>query len=119
MKIVPYSRADRIKKLLHREVANIIFELKDPRAKNVTVTEVEVSKDLRNAKVYYTVLNKDERTHVSSMFEVAKGYIRSRVAERLGLRHAINIEFVYDKFVERTSRVLFLLDRIKDEESKK
>lgn len=118
MKMPPYSRSDRIKKLLHKEVANIISLLKDPRAKSITVTDVEVSKDLKNAKVYYTVLNKENRDSAKLMFEIAKGYIRSKVAARLGLRRAIEIEFVYDKFIEQSSRVLFLLDKIKDESSK-
>jgi len=117
MKSLPYKRADRIKKLLHREVANLISSMKDPRAGNVTITEVELTTDLRNAKVYYTVIDENNLEQTKQMFDSAKGFIRSKVANRLGLKHAIQIEFVFDKFLEQSTRVLFLLDKIKDEKN--
>lgn len=115
-----YQRADRIKKFIHREVAKIISSLKDPRAKYVTVTEVEVSEDLHNAKIYYTVMDDSEENleQVKKMFEYAKGFIRRELCKRLTLRHAINIVFKYDKFLEKSLRVLCILDKIKDETSK-
>ncbi|MCS7152225.1 MAG: 30S ribosome-binding factor RbfA [Endomicrobia bacterium] len=117
MKSHPYQRADRIKKLVHREVAKIISSLKDPRAKYVTVTEVEITDDLRNAKIYYTVMNKDEHSeNVESMFESAKGFIRKELCRRVTLKHAIDIDFRYDKFLEKSLRVISILDKIKDEE---
>ncbi|MCX7715801.1 MAG: 30S ribosome-binding factor RbfA [Endomicrobia bacterium] len=119
MKIPSFTRADRIKKLLHKEIAKIIASLKDPRAKYITVTDVEVSQDLKKAKIYYTVMHKNNIDSAKLMFNVAKGYIRSKVASKLDLKHAIEIEFIYDKFIEQSSRVLFLLDKIKDEDSQK
>ncbi len=117
MKSLPFKRADRIRKLLHREVANLISSMKDPRAGNVTITEVELSEDLRNAKVYYTVIDESNLEQTKQMFNSAKGFIRSKIANKLGLRHAIQLEFVYDKFLKRATRVLFLLDKIKDEKN--
>ncbi len=116
MKRLPYTRSDRIKKLLHREVAVLISKLKDPRAEFITITEVEISSDLRNATVYYTVVNKNNIENVKSMFESAKGYIRSQIAKKLNLKNAIDLRFEYDKFLDRTTRVLFLLDKIKEDE---
>ncbi len=117
MRSLPYTRADRIKKLIHREAAKIVASLKDPRAAEVTITWVDISPDLRYAKIYFSVTNKEHLQQAKDMFASAKGYIRSQIASRLRLRHAVDIEFVYDKFLEQTSRVLFLLDKMKDEKS--
>ncbi|MCX7956802.1 MAG: 30S ribosome-binding factor RbfA [Endomicrobia bacterium] len=114
MKNLPYSRSERIKKQIHKEVANIVSNLKDPRAHTITITEVEVTSDLRIAKVYYSVL--DDNIQIAKMlFESAKGYIRSSLAKKLQLKHAIEVEFLYDKFLEKTFKVLTILDKIKDE----
>lgn len=118
MKKLPYSRSDRIKKLLHREVAQIILKLKDPRANFITITEVEVSEDLRNAKIYYMVTKEENVEETKNMFEAAKGYIKSQIAQKLNLKKAIEVDFIYDKFLEKAQRVIFLLDKIKDEENK-
>lgn len=116
MKLHSYQRADRLKKFIHKEVAKIIASLKDPRAKYVTVTEVEVSDNLRNAKIYYTVMDKDEQSvNVETMFESAKGFIRRELCKRLTLKHAIDIDFRYDNFLEKSLRVISILDKIKDE----
>jgi len=116
MKKLPYTRTDRIKKLLHREIAVLVSKLKDPRARFVTITEVKVSSDLRNAKVYYTVIDKNDIENVESMFESATGYIKSQIAKKLNLKNAIDVKFEYDRFLENASRVLFLLDKIKEDE---
>jgi ribosome-binding factor A len=118
MKTSSFSRADRIKSLLHRELAKILSSMKDPRAANVTITEVKISADLRDATVYYSVYDKNSLEQVKQMFESAKGYIRSEIAKKLGMRHAIQLHFVYDKFLEQATNVLFILDSIKDEENK-
>ncbi len=115
MKFLPYTRADRIKKLIHREAAKIISSLKDPRAGEVTVTWVDISSDLRHAKIYFSISNKTHLNQAKDMFTSAKGYIRSQIAAKLGLKHAVDVEFVYDNFLEQSSRVLFLLDKIKEE----
>lgn len=115
MKSSPYKRADRIKKLIHREAAKIISSLKDPRAKEITITWVDLSPDLRYAKIYFSVSDKTHLNQAKEMFISAKGYIRSQIAARLGLKNAVDIEFVYDNFLEKSSRVLFLLDKIKEE----
>ena len=118
MKTPSYTRAQRIKSLLHREIAKLLYSMKDPRAANVTITEVKLSADLRDATVYYTVYDKNSLEQVKQMFESSKGYIRSKIAEKLALRHAIQLHFVFDKFLERSTNVLFILDKLKDEREK-
>lgn len=109
-------RLDRIKKQVHREIANIISNLKDPRASNVTITDVEITSDLRCAKIYYLVID-NNIAQTKAMFESAKGFIKSSLAHKLNLKYAIEVEFMYDKFLERAFRVVSILDKIKDEES--
>ncbi|MEN3013148.1 MAG: 30S ribosome-binding factor RbfA [Endomicrobiia bacterium] len=111
-------RTYRVRKQLHREIANIISNLKDPRANNITITEVELSSDLRTAKIYYTVIGNNIQD-IKEMFNSAKGFIRSSLAQKLNLKHAVDIEFIYDKFLEKAFRVITILDKIKDEESNK
>lgn len=111
-------RQDRLKKQIHKEIAKIVSSLKDPRASNVTITEVKISSDMKMAKIYYSVIDDNIKT-IEEMFEAAKGFIKSSLAQRLNLKYAIDIEFVYDKFLEKAFRVITILDKIKDEESNK
>lgn len=93
----------------------ILFGLKDPRVKNVTVLDVEVSGDLRSAKVYVSVMG-DERTQALSMHGLnsARGFLQSKVADRLQTRYTPILKFVLDQSVKRsieTSRVLRELEQ--------
>ncbi len=114
---LPYKRKDRLKKLVHKTVAQLIQEMKDPRSSFVTITEVEISEDAKSAKIYYTTLNPDVVHEVETMFTHAKGFLRTQLAHKLMLKKALQLEFVYDKYLIRTQRVLALLDKIKDENS--
>src|SRR5690349_12034274 len=86
-----------------REVISttVLFGLKDPRVKNVTVLRTEVSPDLRSAKVYVSVLG-DEKTRALSMHGLrsARGFIQSRIAERLDTRYTPVLQFVLDPGVK-------------------
>lgn len=115
MKNFSFSRAERIKKVVHKEIASLLQEMKDPRCNLVTITEVEISPDLTLATVYYMVHNSNLIKETEEMFNKAKGFIRTQLAQKLKLKKALEIKFVYDKFLEKTQRVLMLLDKIKDE----
>jgi ribosome-binding factor A len=79
----------------------ILFSLKDPRVKNVTVLRTEVSPDLRSARVYVSVMG-DEKTQALSMHGLrsARGFIQSQIAERLELRYTPVLTFVLDPGVK-------------------
>jgi len=79
----------------------VLFGLKDPRVKNVTVLRTEVSPDLRSARVYVSVLG-DEKTQVLSMHGLrsARGFIQSQIADRLELRYTPILSFVLDPGVK-------------------
>src|SRR5579864_26838 len=79
----------------------ILFALKDPRVKNVTVLRTEVSPDLRSARVYVSVMG-DEKAQALSMHGLrsARGFIQSQIADRLELRYTPILTFVLDPGVK-------------------
>jgi len=109
------SRVDRVTEAVRREVSTIIHdELKDPRLGFVTITRVEMSKDLRNAKVFFSVLGKEEdHAKTQEAIDSALGFIRRLVAERINLRFAPEIIFREDRSSEYSVRIQELLDEVK------
>ncbi len=90
--------------------STVLFGLKDPRVKNVTVLRAEVAPDLRSAKVYVSVRG-DERVQTLTMhgLRAARGFIQSQVADRLQTRYTPVLNFVLDTGVQlsvQTSAIL-------------
>jgi len=81
----------------------ILFGLRDPRVKNVTVLGVKVSGDLRHAKVYVSVMG-DEKTQALTMHGLnsARGFLQAKIAEELQLRYTPILEFVLDQGVKKS-----------------
>lgn len=95
-----------------REVVSttILFGLRDPRIKNVTVISAEAAEDLRTAKVYISVLG-DAKTEALTLkgLEAARGFIQSKIADRLQTRNTPVLRFVIDRGIKQsveTSRIL-------------
>jgi len=88
----------------------ILFELRDPRVKNVTVLQAEVAGDLRTAKIFVSILG-DEKTEQLSMkgLEAARGWIQSRIADELDLRLTPVLTFVVDYGIKKSIEVSKLL----------
>lgn len=107
-----YPRARRVADQIQRELSGLIrLELRDPRVRFVTLTEVEVSRDLAHARVWYTVLGDPPvRREVGAGLERAAGFLRSQLAHRLGLRVVPQLEFAFDESVERGARLARLID---------
>ena len=109
---------------LAERISKIVAELlerriKDPRLGFVTVTEARLTGDLREAKVYYTVLGTpEERADSAAALKSATGIIRSEVGRLIGLRHTPSIEFIEDALPENSQRIddLVAAARQKDEE---
>lgn len=95
-----------------REVVSttILFELRDPRIRNVTVLSVEVAGDLRSAKVHVSVMGEDKVVRLSMAgLSAARGFIQSRIAHRLDLQYTPVLSFVLDDGVKKSieaSRIL-------------
>ncbi len=113
----------RTRRLAER-IAKIVAELlerriKDPRLGFVTVTEVRLTGDLREAKVFYTVLGSaQDREESAAALSSATGIIRSEVGRLIGLRHTPSLEFVADVLPEDSLRIdeLVAAARQRDEE---
>ncbi len=96
--------------ILESVSSTILFGLKDPRVKNVTVVNVEVGGDLRTAKVYVSVMG-DERVQSLCMHGLnsARGFLQSKVADRLQTRYTPVLKFILDPSVKRSAETSRLL----------
>ncbi len=111
-----FSRVDRVRKALMREVSDIIRrEIKDPRLSEelVSVTDVEVSGDLRHAKIFVSIFAApDVQEDVMEILHEWTRQVRSEVGKRVRLHHTPEILFCLDESLERGSRITQLLDKI-------
>ena len=105
------TRLDRVTQLLKEEVSLLLQrELKDPRLGFVTVTEVDTSKDLRQAKIFVSVLGGDEQWAASlSALESARGFVRNWLRQHLDLRVTPELQFRPDRSMEHAARIQALL----------
>jgi len=110
------SRRERVEEALRKEVSIIIHdELKDPRLGFITITRVELTPDLRYAKVFFSVLGKEEDYKRSQeALDSALGFIRRLVSERINLRLAPEIIFKQDRSGEYSIKIQGILDEIKE-----
>ncbi len=115
------SRQERVEEAIKKEVSTIIHdELKDPRVGFVTITRVELSKDLRNARIFYSVLGKEEDCKKTKLaLDSALGYIRSLVAQRINLRYATELSFREDHSTEHSVKIEEILNKIKEKNEPK
>ena len=104
-------RPERLAESLKVDIAEVVgFELDDPRLEAVTVTDVVVSPDLRDAKVYVLVRgSEDEILAALKRLRHASTFVRQQVALNLDLRHAPHLHFVRDTAEENASRVSEIL----------
>jgi len=109
-----YKRADRVADQIRMEVADIVMrKIKDPRVRSVTVTDAELTADLRIAHVFVTTMEKDEAEHdVFVGLSKASGFVRAELGRRLTLRYLPEIIFKKDVSGPRGDRVLELLDEL-------
>jgi ribosome-binding factor A len=111
-----YQRSERVGELLTEVIAEVLREdIRDPRVTGVTITAARVTKDLRQARIYFTILggaveNKDS---VLAGLKSALGFIRSRIGKQLKLRFVPAIEFFYDKSLDEAERIDKLLRQVK------
>lgn len=113
------TRQERVEELIRKETSAIIREkVADPRIGFVSVTEVTISPDLKNASIYVSVYG-DEKIKNDAMagLNSAAGYIQRELGQTLTLRLTPHIQFVQDDSLERGSRVLTLISKIKHEEN--
>ena len=105
-------RPERLAEALKVEIGEVVgFELDDPRLEMVTVTDVEVASDLRDAKVYVFVRgSEDEIDEALKTLRHASTFVRQQVALNLDMRYAPHVHFVRDTAEENASRVGEILE---------
>jgi ribosome-binding factor A len=106
-----YSRADRFGHLLQREIAELVrTEVKDPRVSGITVLDVEVSKDLAHATVFFSMLGEQGHLEAEQALNHAGGFLRHELGRRLSVRTVPQLRFRYDPTEERAMALSKLID---------
>jgi ribosome-binding factor A len=107
------DRMRRVSESVREVVADGVRQLKDPRIGMVTVTGVEVTRDLQEARVFVSVLGgENKRRDTLRGLESAKGVLQSRINRELSLRRTPQLTFHYDETVERGVRMTKLIDEL-------
>ena len=103
----------RVNKAVREVLSEAVGELKDPRIGFVTVTGVDTTADLRQARVYVSVLGSDEERAASlAGLEAAHGVLQGRLGRELRLKRTPQLSFEYDPTVERGVRMTKLIDEL-------
>jgi len=113
-KSLQYKRADRVAMELQKALGQMLIEgvIKDPRLQTVSFTNVKLSDDLRNAKVYYSQIGDEgQLKETERALKRSVGFIRSEVGHRLKLRYVPDIRFYFDASLERGARIAQLLEQ--------
>ncbi|AEF17318.1 MULTISPECIES: 30S ribosome-binding factor RbfA [Thermoanaerobacterium] len=113
-------RIGRLSEEIKKEVSQMIFEeIKDPRISNMTsITDIEVSKDLRYAKIYISVYgNDDEKKNTIEGLKSATGFIRRELGKRIKLRYIPELIFELDNSIEYGAHISKILKDLDSRES--
>ncbi len=111
-------RMRQINHLIQRELSELLTrEVNDPRLKGIiSITEVEVSADLRQAKVFISILgSEEEREQTLAGLISASRFLRQKLGERLSLRYIPELRFQRDNSIERGSHLLHLMEKLAHE----
>jgi ribosome-binding factor A len=113
--MLPYKRSERVADLIREEIADLImYKLKDPRIGFVTVTGVEMSPDLKIAKVYVSIFKEEEREGTLEILNSSRSFMRSSLSKRLRLKFIPNIEFRLDTSIDYGFKMDKLLKEIRE-----
>ena len=100
--MIPFARSDRISGLIQQVLSEILKrDIGDPRLKMATITEVEVSRDLKLARIYFTTPSgKQKKDAAIKGFNSARGFIKRILAQEIDLKYMPDIKFFYDDSLE-------------------
>ena len=110
-------RSERVEGQLKKEISKILLEdLKDPRVGFVTITRIELTGDIRYARIYFSILGDDKAKEESLKgIKSAVGFIRKLIAERIKLRYVPELYFKLDNSLEYSINLEKTFERIKNE----
>lgn len=114
------TRAERVGDQIVKEIAILLLDrVNDPRVKGVTVTGIRLARDLRSAKVYYSVIGEmDAVSAAQAGLDSAKGFIKRHLGLHLKLRYVPDIRFVHDETMRHGEHMERLLERALTEEER-
>jgi len=109
-----FKRADRVSDLVKAEITDILLrQVRDPRIQNVTITDVTMSDDLRQAKIYFVPMGSDSvADDVTEGLTRATGFLKRALGKRLQLRYVPDVTFIFDRSFDYGDRIERLLGEI-------
>ena len=112
-------RVEKVQELMKQEISDIIFnELKDPRIGFVTVTSVACTEDLREAKIYVSVMGDEKKARDTlNGLNSSLGFVRREIGKRIRLRFTPEISFALDTSLNYSDHIQRLLNEIHEEQS--
>jgi len=114
-----WDKFEKLVSLVQQKITTIIlYRLKDPRIGFLTVTKVELSRDLKTCLVYYSVFGSEgDRSKTAQALKDARGHIQGEVGKTLRTRTVPRVQFRFDDTVEQAERIAKILNKIKSEKS--
>lgn len=104
-----YPRSNQIGQQIKKEIAEILqYEIQHPTLVNVTITDLELSKDLRHAKIYF--ISKQDQIELEKAIKRSMSFIRQSLSKRMTTRGIPNLEFIYDQSIDHNDRITELLN---------
>lgn len=112
------QRAQRVAEAIHKEISSLLIKgLKDPRIGFVTITSVDVTSDLRLAKIYYTLMaNEAERSQTQSGLDSCSPFIRQHLGRQMRLRFVPELRFEYDASFDYGQKIEKLLSEVRTDD---
>ena len=113
------NKINRINEAFKEQISYVIAsEVKNQHIKFVTITAAKVTNDLSYAKIYFTVLDDSKRVETLKALNQASGFIRTKLFDRIDIRHMPKLEFVYDDSIEYGNNIESIIKKIHEKEEK-
>ncbi len=107
-------KSERGAETIHRVLADILAnEVKDAHIKYITITHVDLSHDMSFAKIYFNILNIENKDATLKALDKASGYIRKELSKRINFRIVPELKFVFDESLEYGMKIEKLIDKLK------
>lgn len=112
-------KIERLNHTIQQEISMILqTEVKDEHIKFVTITGVDTTSDLSFSKIYYTVLDKEKMDSTKEALEKASSFIRTKLAERIDIRHTPELKFIYDTSIAYGEHIEEIIENIHEKDNK-
>jgi ribosome-binding factor A len=116
---MPSHRVDKVEHLIKEEISLIfLYKMQDPSLSLLTVTNVKVSPDLKSAKIYLSVFEKEKRAIVLEKVKSSTGYIRSELAHRVRIKFVPELNFYIDDTIDYVEKIEGLIKKIHENDDK-